>query len=154
MQVLCAGLLQAYHLQHRRLEVALTAIAQATNPNADPATITVDTANLPPKCALPRAKGLQRLNLADNGLGNNGGFGGAGKHLAAVLRCSTERLAPLLGGLTYLDLSDNPGLGDGGVVELCDGLIRNFTMKELLLRNVRMKFDGKWLIFRSPRVNS
>lgn len=124
----------------------MTAIAQSTNPDSDPVTITVDTANLPPRCALPRAKGLQRLILADNGLGNNGGFNGAGRHLAAVLRCSTERLAPLLGGLTFLDLSDNPGLGDGGVVELCEGLIRNYTMKELHLRNVKMKFDGKQLI--------
>ncbi|VDO01722.1 unnamed protein product [Rodentolepis nana] len=124
----------------------MTTIAQAMNPNSDPITTIVDTVNLPPKCALPRARGLQRLILADNGLGNNGGFGGAGKHLAAVLQCSTERLAPLLGGLTFLDLSDNPGLGDGGVIELCFGLIRNFTMKELHLRNVKMKFDGKQLI--------
>ncbi|VUZ41977.1 unnamed protein product, partial [Hymenolepis diminuta] len=146
VQILCAGLLQAYHLQHRRLEVALTAIAQSTNPDSNPVTITVDTANLPPRCALPRARGLQRLILADNGLGNNGGFNGAGRHLAAVLRCSTERLAPLLGGLTFLDLSDNPGLGDGGVIELCEGLVRNYTMKELYLRNVKMKFDGAFAL--------
>ncbi|KAM7540852.1 hypothetical protein Aperf_G00000039478 [Anoplocephala perfoliata] len=149
VRILCAGLLQAYELQHRRLEVALKAIAQVTNPDYDPASaanITIDIRNLPPKCALPRARGLQRLNLADNALGNNGGVGGAGRHLAAVLRCSTERLAPLLGGLTFLDLSDNPGLGDGGVVELCEGLIRNFTMKELHLRNVKMQFDGAFAL--------
>ncbi|KAM3181617.1 hypothetical protein ACTXT7_014018 [Hymenolepis weldensis] len=150
VQILCAGLLQAYHLQYRRLEVALTAIAQSTNPNSDPVTITVDTANFPPRCALPRARGLQRLILADNGLGSNGGSSGAGRHLAAVLRCSTERLAPLLGGLTFLDLSDNPGLGDGGVVELCEGLIRNYTMKELYLRNVKMKFDVPNFMFKEP----
>ncbi|VDO11922.1 unnamed protein product [Rodentolepis nana] len=66
IQILCADLLQAYHLQHRRLEVTLTTIAQAMNPNSDPITTIVDTVNLPSKCALPRAKGLHRLNLADN----------------------------------------------------------------------------------------
>ncbi|VDM34385.1 unnamed protein product, partial [Hydatigera taeniaeformis] len=132
VRVLCSGLLQAYELQHRRLEVALAAIAQAT------ATFDASRTMMPPKCALPQARGLQRLNLADNGLGG----GGAGRHLAAVLRCSIERLAPLLGGLTHLDLSDNPGFGDAGVVDLCDGLVRNFTLRELCLRNVRVGFDG------------
>ncbi|VDK34163.1 unnamed protein product [Taenia asiatica] len=135
VQVLCSGLLQAYELQHRRLEVALAAIAQATSASG---TSSSAPAIMPPKCALPQARGLQRLNLADNGLGN----GRAGRHLAAVLCCSIERLAPLLGGLTHLDLSDNPAFGDVGVVDLCDGLVRNFTLRELYLRNVRIGFDG------------
>ncbi|KAL5967119.1 Protein phosphatase 1 regulatory subunit 37 [Taenia solium] len=135
VQVLCSGLLQAYELQHRRLEVALAAIAQATSASG---TSSSAPAIMPPKCALPQARGLQRLNLADNGLGN----GKAGRHLAAVLCCSIERLAPLLGGLTHLDLSDNPAFGDVGVVDLCDGLVRNFTLRELYLRNVRLGFDG------------
>ncbi|CDS41290.1 leucine rich repeat containing protein 68 [Echinococcus multilocularis] len=135
VQVLCSGLLQAYELQRRRLDVALAAIAQATS--ASGASLTT-SGMLPPKYALPQARGLQRLNLADNGLGG----GRAGRHLAAVLSCSTERLAPLLGGLTYLDLSDNPGFGNVGVIDLCDGLVCNFTLRELYLRNVRIEFDG------------
>ncbi|KAL5112688.1 Protein phosphatase 1 regulatory subunit 37 [Taenia crassiceps] len=134
VQVLCSGLLQAYELQHRRLEVALAAIAQATSTSGTSSAPAI----MPPKCALPQARGLQRLNLADNALGN----GRAGRHLAVVLRCSNERLAPLLGGLTHLDLSDNPGFGSIGVVDLCDGLVRNFTLRELYLRNVRIGFDG------------
>nr|CDS16501.1 leucine rich repeat containing protein 68 [Echinococcus granulosus] len=135
VQVLCSGLLQAYELQRRRLDVALAAIAQATSTSG--ASLTTP-AMLPPKYALPQARGLQRLNLADNGLGG----GRAGRHLAAVLSCSTERLAPLLGGLTYLDLSDNPSFGNVGMIDLCDGLVRNFTLRELYLRNVRIEFDG------------
>lgn len=130
VKVLCTGLLQAYQLQQRRLEVALAAIAQAT---ASPA----GTSTLPPKCALPRACGLQRLSLANNAL-----TGEAGRHLAVVLSRSTESLAPLLGGLTFLDLSGNPAFGNAGVVHLCEGLIRNFTLLELCLRNVRLGFDG------------
>lgn len=73
--------------------------------------------------------------------------------MAAVLRCSIERLAPLLGGLTHLDLSDNPGFGNVGVVDLCDGLVRNFTLRELYLRNVRIGFDGGLLLHAPPHLN-
>ena len=115
------------------MEVALTAIAQATASSCSAST----AATLPPRCALPQACGLQRLNLANNGLTSE-----AGRHIAAVLSRSTERLAPLLGGLTFLDLSGNPAFGDVGVINLCEGLIRNFTLRELCLRNVRLGFDG------------
>uniref|UniRef100_A0A5K3FA67 Leucine-rich repeat-containing protein 34 n=2 Tax=Mesocestoides corti TaxID=53468 RepID=A0A5K3FA67_MESCO len=129
VQVLCSGLLQAYRMQQHRLEVAVSAIAQATNRQ--------ETGSMPPACALPTVRGLERLCLADNSL-----TALAARHLAVVLRQSTERMSPLIGGLTYLDLSNNPGIGSSGVEELCEGLIRNATLRELHLRNVRIGFGG------------
>ncbi|KAL7063403.1 hypothetical protein AAHC03_0444 [Spirometra sp. Aus1] len=160
VNILCTGLLQAYRMQQRRLEVATAAIAEATEgkktskPPKSPATEDTESTDgsagtegepskpsvrlkLPPSCALPSVRGLERLCLSDNGLTPL-----SARDLAHVVAQSTERMAPLIGGLTHLDLSNNPGLGDEGVEVLCEGLIKNCTLRELILRNVRMGFGG------------
>lgn len=124
-------------MQHHRLDVAIKAIAEVTSCFTKPLSHP-PLSQLPPAYALPRAQGLQRLYLSENNLGV-----AACRYLGSVLRHSTEHLAPLLGGLTLLDLSNNPGIGDDGVEELCEGLVRNTTIRELLLRNVKMGFGGE-----------
>ncbi|VDL88799.1 unnamed protein product [Schistocephalus solidus] len=161
VNILCTGLLQAYRMQQRRLEVATAAIAEATEgkklskspkstavEDAEPVGENLSTGGaaaakqsgrltLPPSCALPGVRGLERLCLSDNGLTSI-----SARDLAHVVAQSTERMAPLIGGLTHLDLSNNPGFGDEGVEVLCEGLIKNCTLRELILRNVRMGFGG------------
>ncbi|KAL3311085.1 hypothetical protein Ciccas_010341 [Cichlidogyrus casuarinus] len=85
---------------------------------------------------------VERVNVAHNSI-----TFASMEALASVLRLSpTLQSRALLGGLTHLDLSNNPGIGDRGLEILAEGLLRNQSLRVLLLREIRMHFNGLYAI--------
>ena len=81
--------------------------------------------------------GLERLCIADNHLSPVGM-----QAVAVILMQTPKSLVTKVGGLVSLDLSYNQNIRDTGVEILCEGLLRNNTLKELYLRSIRMSFPG------------
>ncbi|KAK4469653.1 hypothetical protein MN116_007184 [Schistosoma mekongi] len=135
--ILCTGLLQSYRNRLRERFsslndgeiLELTMSSNDSVPNFD---LYCTSQSTPMKIL-----NLQRLYLVDNNLGIEGM-----QALAVVLMQTPKSLISLVGGLTSLDLSTNPNIGDKGIEILCEGLIRNYSLRELYLRSVNMSFLG------------
>lgn len=84
-----------------------------------------------------RVRGLEHLSLANNGLTASGM-----QSITLVLMQTPSTLVPMVGGLVSLDLSHNPNIRDTGVEILCDGLMRNHSLKMLYLKAINMSFSG------------
>lgn len=135
--ILCTGLLQSYRnrLRERFSSLNDREIHELTISSNDSVS-NVDLYYTSQSTSM-KVLNLQRLHLVDNNLGIEGM-----QALAVVLMQTPKSLISLVGGLTSLDLSTNPNIGDKGIEILCEGLIRNYSLKELHLRSVNMSFPG------------
>ncbi|TPP67558.1 Protein phosphatase 1 regulatory subunit 37 [Fasciola gigantica] len=151
LRVICTGLIQSYRTRLRDLHSEATPVNTVEDhPSQTDASVTCSTLNTTtnserePDGSVNVAvelkasvRGLERLSLSNNGLTSTGM-----QAMALVLMQTPSSLVQLVGGLTSLDLSNNPGIRDEGVEVLCEGLIRNHSLKELYLRAIRMSFSG------------
>ncbi|OON18018.1 leucine Rich repeat-containing domain protein [Opisthorchis viverrini] len=140
LRVLCTGLLQCYRNRLRQVHSEQPTV---TGQEAVEDVSSISTDDCPSSFTHSSdevsvcVRGLERLCVANNGLT------ASGMQIVALLLMQTpQRLVPLVGGLVSLDLSNNPGIRDEGTEILCDGLIRNHSLKELYLRAIRMSFTG------------
>ncbi|CAH8521421.1 unnamed protein product, partial [Schistosoma rodhaini] len=140
--ILCTGLLQSYRnrLRERFSTLDDQEVLKLTAMSSPPSTEKKSDSNSNP-CCTPSISmkicSLERLYLVDNNLGIDGM-----QSLAIVLMQTPKSLISLVGGLIILDLSNNVNIGDKGVEVLCEGLIRNYSLKELYLRSINMSFSG------------
>ncbi|CAL8085785.1 unnamed protein product [Calicophoron daubneyi] len=148
LRIISTALLQCYRMRLRRLHSVSTAVTGQEATDDCSVTCSSSNRNLMTESdpeqftsSQPRVsvtvRGLRRLCLANNGLTNAGM-----QSLALVLMQTPMSLVPLVGGLVSLDLSSNPGIRDEGIEILCEGLMRNHSLKELYLRSMRMGFQG------------
>ncbi|CAI2726635.1 unnamed protein product [Schistosoma spindalis] len=140
--ILCTGLLQSYRnrLRERFSTLNDQEILKLTTMSSLPSTEKNSDSNLNSCCtqSIPmKICSLERLYLVDNNLSIDGM-----QSLAIVLMQTPKSLISLVGGLISLDLSNNVNIGDKGVEILCEGLIRNYSLKELYLRSINMSFSG------------
>lgn len=153
MRVICTGLIQSYRTRLRDLHSVPTAPSAEDRPSVTDTSVSCSTlkdqiigesepdASVETVELQTSVRGLERLALSNNGLT------ATGMHpMALVLMQTPLSLVQLVGGLTSLDLSNNPGIRDEGVEVLCEGLIRNHSLRELYLRAIRMSFSGKFLL--------
>ncbi|XP_018649247.1 putative leucine rich repeat-containing [Schistosoma mansoni] len=140
--ILCTGLLQSYRnrLRERFSTLDDQEVLKLTAMSSPPSTEKKSDSNSNPCCTPPipmKICSLEHLYLVDNNLGIDGM-----QSLAIVLMQTPKSLISLVGGLIILDLSNNVNIGDKGVEVLCEGLIRNYSLKELYLRSINMSFSG------------
>ncbi|KAA0200217.1 putative leucine rich repeat-containing [Fasciolopsis buskii] len=149
LRVICTGLIQSYRTRLRDLHSVPTAPSAEDRPSVTDTSVSCSTlkdqiigesepdASVETVELQTSVRGLERLALSNNGLT------ATGMHpMALVLMQTPLSLVQLVGGLTSLDLSNNPGIRDEGVEVLCEGLIRNHSLRELYLRAIRMSFSG------------
>ncbi|RTG89454.1 protein phosphatase 1 regulatory subunit 37 [Schistosoma bovis] len=140
--ILCTGLLQSYRnrLRERFSTLNDQEILKLTTMSSSPSTEKSSDSNSNRCCtqSIPmKICSLERLYLVDNNLSIDGM-----QSLAIVLMQTPKSLISFVGGLISLDLSNNVNIGDKGVEILCEGLIRNYSLKELYLRSINMSFSG------------
>uniref|UniRef100_A0A183ANZ7 Si:dkey-288a3.2 n=1 Tax=Echinostoma caproni TaxID=27848 RepID=A0A183ANZ7_9TREM len=150
LRVICTGLLQSYRTRLRDLHAEVAPVtgeeAQATDDSVSCSTpgSPNNSSQIPSGDEIVReplqtcVRGLERLSVANNNL-----TAGGMQAMALVLMQTPISLVELVGGLVSLDLSNNPGIRDEGVELLCDGLIRNHSLRELYLRAIRMSFSAR-----------
>lgn len=161
LTILCFGLIHAYRSQLRNLR--LQTMANGSDDQKDSLkssddllslnlqneilnkssnydslnNMEVEEESLSPNSFPWMLQNLQHLILVDNRLTHIGM-----QDLALLLMQAPKNLVFFIGGLSVLNLSYNYGIGNAGVEVLCEGLIRNHSLKELYLKAIQMSFPG------------